>query len=175
MKVASHRFRDSFLNQARKRVGATSFDTFTRILLEIAAGNFQGYADDDTDSHDEERKIVEKGFGLSRTMIDRAHGVDWTENLERTLVELTDIVASNPWEAWLDQASDSELLRNRDKLCLLLTALESLSSAIEDAAGKRATGGIILYQMLCRAAQQHFPLIFLMWSIAHQRFQTSID
>lgn len=174
-KVASHRFRDSFLNQARKRVGTTSFDTFIRILLEIAAGNFQGYADDDTDSHDEERTIVEKGFGLSRTVIDRAHGVDWTENLEHTLVELTDIVARSPWETWLDQASDSELLRNRDELCLLLTALESLSSAIEDAAGKRASGGIILYQMLCRAAQKNLPIIFLMWSIARQRFQMPTD
>jgi hypothetical protein len=175
MKVASHRFRDSFINQARKRVGTTSFDTFTRILLEIAAGNFQGYADDDTDSHDEEQKIVEKGFGLSRTVIDRALGVDWTENLERTLVELTDIVASNPWESWLDQASDSELLRNRDELCLLLTALESLSSAIEDVAGKRASGGLILYQMLCRAARKNFPIIFLMWSVARQRLQTTKD
>ncbi len=175
MKVASHRFRDPFLNRARKRVGATSFDTFTRILLEIAAGNFQGYADDEAGSHKEEQKIVEKGFGLSRTMIDRVHGVDWTENLERTLVELTDIVASSPWEAWLDQVSDSELLRNRDELCLLLTAFESLSSALEDAAGKRATGGLILYQILGHVAQKDFPIILLMWSIAHQRFQTSID
>ncbi len=175
MKVASHRFRDSFINQARKRVGTTSFDTFTRVLFEIAVGNFQGYADDDADSRDEERKIVEKGFGLSRTVIDRALGVDWTENLERTLVELTGIVASSPWETWLDQASDSELLRNRDELCLLLTTLESLSSAIEDVAGKRASGGLILYQMLCRAAQKHLPIIFLMWSVVRQRLQTSTD
>jgi hypothetical protein len=174
-KITSYRFRTSFINQARKRVGTTSFDTFTRILLEIAAGNFQGYADDDTYSHDEEQKIVEKGFGLSRTVIDRALGVDWTENLEHTLVELNNIVASSPFETWLDQVSDSELLRNRDELCLLLTALKSLSSAIEDAVGKRATGGIILYQMLCRAAQKDFPIIFLMWSVVRQRFQTSID
>jgi len=174
-KVASYRFRTSFITQARKRVGTTSFDTFTRILLEIAAGNFQGYADYDTYSRDEEQKIVEKGFGLSQTVIDRALGVDWTKNLEHTLVELNDIVASSPFETWLDQASDSELLHNRDELCLLLTALESLSSAIEDAVGKRATGGLILYQMLCRAAQKDFPILFLMWSVVRPRFQTSID
>jgi hypothetical protein len=33
-KVATYRFRDPLLNQVRKRVGSTSFDTFTRILLE---------------------------------------------------------------------------------------------------------------------------------------------
>lgn len=126
-------------------------------------------------AHDEEQKIVEKGFGLRRTAIDRAHGVDWTKNLEHTLVEMADLIASSPWETWLDQASDTELLCYRDELCLLLTTLESLSSAIEDAAGKRATGGLILYQMLCYAARKNFPLLFLMWCIVHQRFQTSID
>jgi hypothetical protein len=101
--------------------------------------------------------------------------VDWTANLERILVELSGMVASGPWETWLDQTSESELLRSRDDLHLLLTALESLSSAIEDAVGKRASGGIILYQMLYSAAQKHLPLIFLMWSVARPRLQTQTD
>lgn len=174
-KVASYRFRDPLLNQARKRVGTTSFDTFTRILLEIAAGNFQGFTEDGAGSHQEEREITQKGFGLRRTAIDRALGVDWSANLEGSLIELSSIAASSPWEPWVDQASESELLRNRDDLRMLLTALESLSSAIEDAAGKRASGGILLYQVLCRAAQKHLPLIFLMWSVARPRFQTQTD
>lgn len=174
-KVAFHRFREPFLNQARKRVGTTSFDTFTRVLLEIATGNFRGYTDDGAGAREEERQILEKGFGLSRTSIDRALRVDWTENLEDALVKLSRIVASNPWGKWLDQASDTELLRNRDELRLLLTAFASLSAAIDDIGGKQAFGGSILYQVLGTLGKKQLPIVFLFWSTLRWCMDTPID
>src|SRR5258708_1092848 len=130
-KMVAHRFRDAFPNQARKRVGAVSFDTFLRILLEIAVGNFQGYADDHAGSREEEQQIMVKGFDLRRTEIDRARDIDWTVNLESSLVELSEIIKQGSWTQWLDQADEAELVCNRDELRLLLTTFESLSEAME--------------------------------------------
>lgn len=163
------------LSQARKRIGCTSFATFTRIVLEIGAGSFQGYEDDGAGSRDEEQKIMEKGFGLSQTPIDRAHNINWTTNLEQGLIELSNLVASNPWYAWLDEVSDAELLRNRDDFRLLLTALESLSSAIEEAAGKGAVGGLVLYQTLYRVVKKALPFSFLSLSLLRQQLPTAMD
>ena len=158
---AFQRLKDSELSQARKRIGSTSFDTFTRIILEIGAGGFQGFEDDGAGSRNEEQKIMEKGFGLSQTPIDRAHNINWTVNLEHGLIELSSLIASNPWHAWLDEVSDEELLRNRDDFRLLLTTLETLSSAIEEAAGKGAVGGLVLYQTFGQMAKKTLPFSFL--------------
>src|SRR5258708_27826926 len=111
-KSTFRRLNDPMLSQARKRIGSTSFDTFTRIAFEIGAGGFQGYEDDGAGSRDEEQKIMEKGFGLSQTPIDRAHDINWAANLEQMLIELSNMISSNPWYAWIDEVSDDELLPN---------------------------------------------------------------
>lgn len=174
-KSTFRRFNNPELRQARKRIGTTSFDTFTRVLFEIAAGGFQGYVDDGAGSRDEEQRIMEKGFGLSQTSIDRAHGVNWTQNLGQALIELSNLIAGSPWHAWLDEVSDEELLRNRDDFRLVLTALENLSLAIENAAGKGAVGGLMLYQTLCKTAKKALPFSFLSLSLLRQRLPTEID
>lgn len=176
-KVASYRFRQPFINQARKRVGTISFDTFMRLLLEIAAGNFQGFTDDGANSREEERKILEKGFGLNRARVgsSEALGSSLADNIESSLAELSRLMATDPWEKWLEQASDDELLRHRDELHLLLSAFESLSSAMDDIFGKRAVGASIFFRTFCEAGRKHLPVMYLFWSTLHWCVNTPLD
>jgi len=176
-KLASYRFRQPFINQARKRVWAISFDTFRRVLLEIVAGNFQGFRDDGANSREEERKILEKGFGLNRARVGsrEALGSSVANNIESTLAELSHLMATDPWEKWLEQASDDDFLRNRDELHLLLIALESLSSAMDDIFGKRVLGTSIFFRTFCEASRKHLPVMFLFWSTLHWCVSTPLD
>ncbi|HEU5380555.1 MAG TPA: hypothetical protein VFV38_34460 [Ktedonobacteraceae bacterium] len=170
-KAVTYRFQDPALNQARKRVGSVSFDTFVRILFEAATGHFRAYADDYAGAREEEQRIMEKGFGLEQTPLDRALHLDWGAQLEQVLVELGNLLAEDPWMHWLDQASDEELLILREEWKLIQMAFLSFSTAMEEIAGKRSSGGRILYSLLGRISQKGQPFLLLCWGVLRQRLE----
>src|SRR5258708_37814783 len=106
-----------------------------------------------------------KGFDLRWTEIDRARDIDWTVNLESSLVELSEIIKQGSWTQWLDQADEAELVCNRDELRLLLTTFESLSEAMEDMAGESASVARVFFFIVWRNGRKKRRLLLLFFGV----------
>lgn len=135
------------MGYSRKRTGRERFSTLTRVMMEVAAGQFDGYEVDATtlDSEDE-RQIVERGLGLDRARKDRLLGAgplysgeseDLLREMSRTIGR---IFAPEVLQEELGKLTDGDLVRARDEIRLVLAPIEMFSVFADRIFGRGAFG-----------------------------------
>lgn len=124
------------LRRARKRTGSEHFPTFLRIVLEIAAGTFNGFGNDyDTREQNFEQRIVEKALGLDAAFASRyiSPEQDVGSDLARTLQSFSRWLHLEVWETLLSRVTIFEIVQARDELRTFLTMFAARKAFHPDA------------------------------------------
>ncbi len=135
------------MGYSRKRTGQERFSTLARVMMEVAAGQFDGYeADATTLKADDERQIVERGLGLDRARKDRllGQGPLYVGESEDLLKEMSTTIgrlfAPEVLEEELGKLTDEDLARARDEMRLVLAPIEMFSLFADRIFGRGAFG-----------------------------------
>lgn len=163
-RTAVVRFSRKTLAQARKRVGRKHFPTFIGVLVRVASGTFEGYVVDPKSGIDE-RRIVEKGFGLRRARTNRlADAGPWlTGDTGEDLQVLSSRLRQHPMGEDLSTVSEAELTDAREEVRCFLSAFESISRTLDHMFSRGAFGFSVLADTIREFEPQDQAIMLLFW------------
>ena len=165
-KAETIRITNRDIRGVRKRTRSGNFPTFVRVLFEAALGTFAGFdASANPKTAEEDRAIVEKGFGLERARADRlADSQPWLSgDTGEILHQFGSIVEHYPPGYDLATIDDDELTRTRDEVRTFLTFMESYSAFLERAFGRGAFGLSAFAWLIRRLKPADQGLMLLYW------------
>jgi hypothetical protein len=137
LRVENRHFR-----RARRRIGASNFSEFSRIIVTIAVGAYRADAESNERDSAAEREVIESGLGLLRARIDRLENGQplLTGDIEPILEKFSARLAKATKLMMLRTISSGEINCARDELRLLFTGLQNASIKLENKHGKHPFG-----------------------------------
>lgn len=163
--AADLRLRTKFERQLRKRVGKDRFPSFMRVVSEVAAGRFKGFAEDVvTGSTAEEVEIIDRGLYLDRARKDqiRDAGPIFSGDTEQLLREIQPFFDPETLRAAYDAASVEELTQAREDVRMFLALVATFGTVAVAVFGRGAfgIGGLLRWQEAMGTREQATTLLF---------------
>ena len=154
------------LRRVRKRVGKKDFPTFMRLLMDIVAGTFKGYAA----SYDARETLVElrilaKGLGLDSTFINDDTNIE--HYLGKFVIPMLQQASvwfrTLPWEHILPETTDFDLLQARDELRLLFSRGEHITPQQRQLMREYPVWSIALRSIFQATTIEDQAMLLLLW------------
>jgi hypothetical protein len=159
---------DKFLRRARKRVHSKRFDTFLRVLFELAGGTFEGFGAEEPET---DREIMEKGAGVDLERLYHLAGIEPNsqDDIETILRDSSRLVLEHPLGEELKTLTDEQLLEARDEVRSWLALVGGYSLVLDQALGRGAFELSGLGRAIRDMKAQEQALWLLLWAVSRYR------
>jgi hypothetical protein len=129
------------LGKVRRNVGGAGLPTVFRVLMEVATGRFEGYADTEGEQASGREQLFERAFGIDRARVDHLDGSKpWFEgSSEEDLQTLSTVVGTRSLSDFA-QADETELNAARIELRGLFGTVFAIAPVFDRLFGSGAFG-----------------------------------
>ncbi len=157
--LSGKRISSKLARKLRKRVGSENFDAALLVLVDIATGNFRGFADAKHDA------FMRAMMGTKKINLNIFDGLmRWLkDSIEEPLINLSNLISEAPFIDQLDKEMDQSLREVSVEFRQLFFGLSAFAEAISKHMNIKLPAFFAFHEFIKYAKPSDLALIFLVW------------